>query len=371
MTIRLALEDKGYQLTTATSSETAIEALHIKDFDLVITDLLDILKKAKDVSPEMMVIILTSNYKVSLVIKALQLDADDYIIKPITLIELWHRVAHCLEKLELKRRNSRSELQEDALNGNILNMFKIMSHDIRGSLVSISATLKLLSRGYYGRMDEGVANSLEELLSKTICLIGTTEEHMSRSFSINGDLETESGALDLMRDIINPVLEELSLELKEHRIRIDHHFDSMSDQGIPMKANRIWLKTVFRNLLKNAIKYGGNECTIGIGFEDHGSSYRFNVYNSGRPIPEEYRDKLFSKFMRFGNNGNGVGSNNGLGLGLYLTKRIIQKHGGEIWYEAKEDGSNFVFTLQSGLAFSMDSLPPIKPAQYRLAAADL
>jgi signal transduction histidine kinase len=75
--------------------------------------------------------------------------------------------------------------------------------------------------------------------------------------------------------------------------------------------------------------------------------------------------------MRFGNNGNGVGSNNGLGLGLYLTKRIIQKHGGEIWYEAKEDGSNFVFTLQSGLAFSMDSLPPIKPAQYRLAAADL
>ena len=82
---------------------------------------------------------------------------------------------------------------------------------------------------------------------------------------------------------------------------------------------------------------------ISFGFENHANHYKLNVYNSGEPIPEEYRSKLFTKFTRIikGNNGN----SHGAGLGLYLVKEIIQKHGGDIWYEAKENGSNFVFTL--------------------------
>jgi len=133
-----------------------------------------------------------------------------------------------------------------------------------------------------------------------------------------------------------------------------------------IKANRFWLRTVFRNLLKNAIKYGGKGGAIAIGFEDHGSSYKFNVYNSGKPVLEEYRNKIFAKFASFGNNGNGDES--GIGLGLYLVKKIIQNHGGDIWYEAQEDGSNFIFTLPSGLAFSEGSSLPIKASQLPSAA---
>lgn len=270
------------------------------------------------------------------------------------------------EKLELKRRNSQSESYEVKPDEKILNMLEMMSHDVRGSLVSISATLKLLSRGYYGKMDEGVKDSLKEVLSKTIRLIGVTEEYLSRSFSVNGDLETGDEALDLMEDIINPVLEELSSELKEHTIRIDHHLDAMSAKRTTIKANRIWLKTVFRNLLKNALKYCDKGGKIAIGFEDCGSFYRLNVYNSGRPVPEEYRNKLFTKFMSFGN--NGIRGTDGMGLGLYLVKKIIRNHGGNIWYEAQEDGSNFIFMLPSGLAFSAESLLPIRQAEPQATA---
>lgn len=367
--IGLALEDWGYQVTTATDSGSATEMLHIKDFDLVITNLLDILKKAKDINPETIVVILSDTCKVTFVIKALRLHGDDYILNPFDLVELRDLVAHYLEKLELKRRNPQSESCEGRLNEKILNMLKIMSHDIRGSLISISATLKLLSRGYYGKMDESVANSLKELLSKTTCSIGITEEYLGTIFSVNGDVEGGNEPLDLIQDIINPVLEELTSELKEQTIRIDHCFDAISAKGTLIKANRIWLKTVFRNLLKNAIKYGDKGGPIAIGFEDHGSSYKFNVYNSGKPVPEEYRNKLFTKFMRLGNNGNG--GTGGMGLGLYLVKQIIQKHGGDIWYEAEENGSNFVFTLRSGLAFSTDSLLPIESAQAPLATVGM
>ena len=367
--ISSALENRGYQITTAVNNGSATEMLHTKDFDLVITSFLDVLKKAKDVNPETMVLILSDTCKVTFAIKALRLHADDCILKPLDLVELRNLVAHYLEKLELKRRDSQSESHEGELTCNSLNMLKMMFHDLRGSLVSMSATLKLLTRGYYGKMDEGVTNHLNELLSKTISLNGMTEEYLSRAFSVDGDLEIEDEALDLKQDIIDPILEELSPELREHCIRVEHRFDEMSTRPISIKANRFWWKTVFRNLLKNAIKYGNPGGTIAIGFENQGSFYRLNVYNSGQPIPEEYRNKIFKKFMSFGKNGNGGA--NGMGLGLYLVKEIIRKHGGDIWYQAEEGGSNFVFTLPSGSAFSTDLLLPIKPAQPRLSAVRL
>ena len=249
------------------------------------------------------------------------------------------------QSLHEERRNSKLESQRPNPNEKVLNMVKIMSHDIRGSLVSMSATLKLLSRGYYGKMDERVANNLKDLLSKTVNLIGITEEYLGRTFSVNDDLETVGETVDLRQDIINPVLEELSAEIKDRHILIDNCLSAISANLIPIKGGKIWLKIVFRNLLKNAIKYGDKGGTITIGFKNHGSYCRLNVFNSGEPIPEEYRDKLFTKFMRFGNNSNGDGMLDGMGLGLYLIKTVVQKHGGDIWYEAKENGSNFVFTL--------------------------
>jgi signal transduction histidine kinase len=249
------------------------------------------------------------------------------------------------KNLQGEQRNPQLESQRSNLDERVLNMVRIMSHDIRGSLISMSSTLKLLSRGYYGKMEEGVVNCLNELLSKTIGLIGITEEHLGRTFSINDDLEIGEEVLDLIQDIVNPVLDELSSDLKGHPIQIDNHFGTTGTHSIFVKGNKILLKTVFRNLLKNAIKYGDKGGIITLGFEDHGAYCRLNVFNSGNPIPEGYRDKLFAKFVRFGNNGNGNGIVDGMGLGLYLTKKIIKKHGGDIWYEVKEGGSNFVFTL--------------------------
>jgi signal transduction histidine kinase len=243
------------------------------------------------------------------------------------------------------RRNSQLESQKPNLDEKVLNIVRIMSHDIRDSLVSMSATLKLLMRGYYGTMDEGVANNLKDLLSKAVGLIGLTEEYMGLTFSIGDDSEIGDEVLDLRQDIINPVLEELDGEIKDRDILADNCLSPISANQILIKGNKIWLKMVFRNLLKNAIKYGDKGSTIAIGFEDHGSYFRLNVFNSGKPIPEEYRDKLFTRFVRFENNSNGNGMGDGMGLGLYLIKTIIQKHGGDIWYEAKENGSNFVFTL--------------------------
>jgi len=369
MAIHSALENKGYRITTEARSGFNTERIPINGFDLVITDLLAVLEKAKELNPKIMAILVLATSSRSIpTVHAIQSSADDYLFKPFGLAELEMRVSHCIEKLEAHQKNPQPESCDLTLNTKILNMVKAMSHDVRGSLLSISSTLKLLSRGHYGKMDEGAVNRIKELFSKTSGLIGITEEYLSRSFSVNDDLDTEVESLDLMKDILIPVLKELSPELKGHHLLIDHRLHAMSNKLIPIRTNRIWLKMVFRNLLKNAIRYGDKEGMIALGFEDKGSSYQLNVYNSGKPIPEEYREKLFTKFMGVRNCENGKEGAAGTGLGLFLIKKVIQKLGGEIWYEAKENGSNFAFTLPSSSAPPVDaSLSIGAPLQLAIA----
>jgi signal transduction histidine kinase len=353
MAVQSALEKKGYQVTTETGDESTVQRIPINEFDLVVTDLLTVLEKAKELNPRIMaILVLATSSKSISTVRAIRSSADDYLFRPFGLAEIEMRISHCVEKLEVSHRNPPPDSFELSLNEKMLNMVKALSHDVRGSLLSISATLKLLSHGHYGEMDETVVHRIRELFSKTSGLIGVTEEYLGRSFSVDNDLNAEVESLDLMKDVLIPVLKELSSELKGHRLMIDHRLHAMSNKPISIRTNGIWLKMVFRNLLRNATKYGDKEGMIGIGFEDRGSCYRLNVYNSGKPVPEEYRERLFTKCVGPMNGRNGREGAGGTGLGLYLVSNVIQKLGGEIWYEAKENGSNFVFTLPAKPASS-------------------
>ncbi len=239
-----------------------------------------------------------------------------------------------------------SEKRVRRLNDHIVRMLMAMSHDIRGPFVSIMANLKLLLRGAYGKMDESVANTLKELSSRVGHLQGIAEDFLGKAHAVEGSLRIQREVLDLREDIIDSVLEELSGDIQEQGITIDNHLGAIPAGTILISANKTWLRVVYRNLFKNAIKYGGRGCTVAFGFEDHGSYYRLNVHNSGRPIPAEHRDTLFTKFGRIA--AETGDSADGIGLGLYLVKDIVRKHGGDIWYVAKHGGSDFVFTIQKG-----------------------
>ena len=236
-----------------------------------------------------------------------------------------------------------SEQRVRRLNEHILNMVMVLSHDIRGPLVAIASILKLMLRGAYGKLDQSPANTVQDLLSRCARLLGTAEDYLGKASIVDGTIEMEREVLDLRQDIIDAVLEELADDITRLEIVIDNRLGAIPAGSIPICANKTWLKAVYRNLFTNAVKYGGKGCTISFGFEQRESHYRLNVYNSGRPIAEEDRGKIFDRFERIepleGPTPDGVG------LGLCLCREIILDHGGEIWYEARPDGSNFVFTI--------------------------
>ncbi len=105
------IKEKGYQVTTADCGEKAIELLDKTTFDVVITDLamapidgIGVLKRAKEINPETMVIILTGFGDMTSAIDALRLNADDYMLKPCEPEEMYFRISRCIEKLNLKRK---------------------------------------------------------------------------------------------------------------------------------------------------------------------------------------------------------------------------------------------------------------------------
>jgi YesN/AraC family two-component response regulator len=105
------LESQGFNLTEASSGDQALELLSETNFDLVITDLvmenvdgLLVLKKAKAINPDTMVIILTGYGNMSSAIEALRHEADDYLLKPCESAEMLHRIHQCQEKAALRRK---------------------------------------------------------------------------------------------------------------------------------------------------------------------------------------------------------------------------------------------------------------------------
>jgi DNA-binding NtrC family response regulator len=132
------LESQDFRVTTATSGEEAIRTLNTKRFDLVITDInlgkvngIAVLKKAKELHPETMVIIMTGSLDVNYTTEAMRLGANDYLFKPFGLNDFLERVSKCLEKSESMRGSMRSTMGNSASNDHTLNMPEIVSHDVR------------------------------------------------------------------------------------------------------------------------------------------------------------------------------------------------------------------------------------------------
>ncbi len=105
------LNELGYMVTSAENGESAIKELSKRDFELIITDLvmrqvdgLSVLKKAKEINPLSMVMILTGHGELTSSIDALRMNADDYLLKPCEREQIKTRVENCLEKYELLKK---------------------------------------------------------------------------------------------------------------------------------------------------------------------------------------------------------------------------------------------------------------------------
>jgi len=143
-------------------------------------------------------------------------------------------------------------------------------------------------------------------------------------------------------DLINKLLVDYLPLADQHKIKI--YFESPADGLAPFKFDPMRIKIVMQNLLENALRYNVENGQIVIKVEKKPPYVEVSVTDTGIGIPKDDLPKLFTKFYR--------GSNilkyetEGTGLGLYITKNIVEAHGGKIWAESIENrGTTIHFTL--------------------------
>jgi two-component system sensor histidine kinase/response regulator len=346
-TIGWVLDYKGFAVKVTASPEAALEALVKKNYDLVMARLttddlesLDILKRARRLNPEVKIMVVSGKNAAIFPLEAYEIEVDDYLLMPVSPPELWRRVSHCLEEqevmdLEPARRSAVGARMSDVAEPQMM----LMSHDVRGSMVATAASLKLMARGTYGELSKKAKAKLHEAAGRIENTIHLIEESLGRSMA---DRPTDEEVLNLTEDIVDPVLAELTAEIDDQQITLVNRLHHQRRDLLSVRGSKLALRSVFRNLINNGIKYGGRGCTIVVNCETQGSTSRLTVYNTGQIVPEDLRSMLFSPIRSMRPSKK---RRRGMGLGLSLSRDIIQNYGGDIWYEAKKGGSNFVISL--------------------------
>jgi signal transduction histidine kinase len=121
-------------------------------------------------------------------------------------------------------------------------------------------------------------------------------------------------------------------------------FELHVDEGLPrLYADPPRLETILRNLIENAIKYGGEQAKIRVDVCRQGKDFLFRVSDDGPGIPEEERQRIFESFYRVDDSLARLTS--GAGLGLAICQGLVRAHGGRIWAEPRESGACIAFTI--------------------------
>ncbi len=214
----------------------------------------------------------------------------------------------------------------------------MVSHDLRTMLGGIALTAQLLARESGVESDGRAvvlrAESIQRLTARMNRLIGDLVDVASIEA---GNLLVVPAEADL-RDVIRESVEMFQGSAETHQIRLAPQLD-----GPPLLArfDHGRLLQVLGNLLGNAIKFSPRGARIDIRAERQGAKVQVSVADNGPGIRPQDLEAVFGKFWQVERR-----TRTGLGLGLYISRCILQAHGGRIWAEsAPGTGSTLCFTL--------------------------
>ena len=244
-------------------------------------------------------------------------------------------------RLEEEVRNRTLEIQQQNLELEEVNHVKdkllsVVSHDIRGPLGSLHLALNLVKSGSLSADEfQKVSEDLEGRLTHTTEFIDNLLQWAKlqmRGETFEPDRIDLSKLADESVKLLEPQCAQKNILLKNH---FQGTFEAYADLNM--------VRSVFRNLLTNAIKFTKPNGTIALSAYKVEHKIIISVADSGVGIPEKNRSKLFTISSVAT---QGTKQEKGTGLGLLLCKEFVEKNGGSIWFETQEGkGTTFYFSL--------------------------
>lgn len=214
------------------------------------------------------------------------------------------------------------------------------SHELRTPMTSIRGFVDMLLLGTFGEVHETQREPLRVIKKNVVRLVQLIDELLDMS-------RVEAGEVRLRRDdvhlaeVIRDVTHVLQGQFRERDVTL--HLD-LNDNLPSIVADRQRLEQIAVNLISNACKYTPRGGDVWVALRNGGNALHVEVRDTGVGIPLEAQQHIFTPFYRADNPlRDEVG---GTGLGLSITRKLVELHGGTIWFESEPNkGSVFVFSL--------------------------
>ena len=191
-----------------------------------------------------------------------------------------------------------------------------------------------------GALSEGQLKMADILLRNAERLRDMIKNYLDLSRIERGELQVVKHEVLFLHDVIEPVLAEFEGELENNEIDLE----VLVPEEMQFVVDPDLLRVVMENLIGNAIKYGSKHGIIRVQARQVDNSWEVSVWNEGEGIEPAEIAQLFTKFTRVG--GDLARRQQGSGLGLFVTKEIVENHGGQIWANSEQGKwANFVFTI--------------------------
>lgn len=247
------------------------------------------------------------------------------ILSAITDISERKRAIEALAARGVELQRSNADLEQFAY---------VASHDLQEPLRMVSSYTELLAEHYKDKLDEKAEKYIHYTIDGAKRMQQLVKDLLAYS---RVDSQAKTPTIIKSEIVVQDVLGRLKVAIEESHAQI-------AFEGLPaIRADTVQIAQVFQNLIGNALKFHGEGAPeIHIGAERKNDKWVFRVEDNGIGIDRQYADRVFQMFQRLHERGRYTGS----GIGLAIAKKIVERHGGRIWFDSKpEHGTTFYFTI--------------------------
>jgi PAS domain S-box-containing protein len=216
----------------------------------------------------------------------------------------------------------------------------IAAHQLRTPLSAVKWTLRLILDGDIGPISQEQSETLQKGYQSNERMISLVNDLLNVARIEEGRFVYGFTKISFS-DLVNETIDSFQTTANMKNIRINF---KKPETGIDIMADKEKIKLAVQNLIENAINYSPSGSDVTILLDCDKMNLTLGVRDQGMGIPRRQQERVFSKFFR-GENAIRM-ETEGTGLGLFLTKNIVEKHGGKIWFETEEGkGSTFFIRL--------------------------